>query len=135
MGLAKDVRFGARLLVKNPTFTLVAIMTLGLGIGASTAMFSVVNAIVLKPLPFPRPAALVPLSPQFPAQQYVRCAVSPPEYFEIRRDARSFQAVAAYELAGAAIAARERPLRAPAAYTTASFAATVGVAPAMGRYF
>jgi putative ABC transport system permease protein len=131
----RDLRFGARMLFKNPAFTAIAVLTLGLGIGAITAIFSVVNAVLIRPLPFPRPDELVRLYTQFPQQKFDKFWVSPPEYWDISRDFTTFQSVAGYQMAGAAVTARERPMRAPAAYTTWTFARTIGVQPEIGRYF
>src|SRR5688572_26321145 len=135
VGFMRDLRFALRMLFASPTFTAVSVLTLGLGIGAVTAIFSVVNAVVLKPLPYPKPEQLVQIYTQFPNMKFDKFWLSPPEYFDISRDARSFQSVAGYQMAGAAITAKDRPVRAPAAYSTHTFARTVGVMPAMGRWF
>ncbi|HKA90978.1 MAG TPA: ABC transporter permease, partial [Haliangiales bacterium] len=134
-GLWCDLRYGLRMLFKNPTFTSVAVMTLGLGIGAITAIFSVVHAVLLEPLPFPRPDELVQFYTQFPAQHFDKFWLSGPEYLDLRRDARSFRSVAAYYLDGAALVAKEEPVRVPVALATHTFAETVGIAPARGRWF
>ncbi len=134
-GFLQDLRFGLRLVFKNPTFTAIAVLTLGLGIGAVTAIFSVVNAVILQPLPYPKSEQLVQVYTQFPQQKFDKFWVSPPEYFDLLRDGTSFESVAGYQTAGAAMTARERPVRVPAAYTTWTFARTIGVQPAMGRYF
>jgi predicted permease len=135
VGFIRDLRYAIRMLFHSPTFTVVAVLTLGLGIGAVTAIFSVVNAVILKPLPYPRSHELVQFYTQFPNQGFDKFWVSPPEYFELARDARSFSSIAAYQVAGAAVTARDRPVRAPAAYTTHTFAKTIGVSPALGRWF
>ena len=135
VGFWQDIRFGLRLLFKSPTFTAVGVLTLGLGIGAITAIFSVVSAVLLRPLPFPQPDELVQVYTQFPNMKFDSFWVSPPEYRDIALDARSYRSVMAYSVAGAAFVAKDRPVRSPAAYTTASFAQTLGVAPAVGRYF
>src|SRR5215831_1614866 len=134
-GFWRDVRFGLRLLFKDPGFTSVSVLTLALGIGAITAIFSVLSAVLLKPLPFPAPEELVQVYTQFPQQKFDRFWVSPPEYHDIRHDARSFRALTGYQIAGAALVTKERPIRSPAAYTTATFAETLGVQPVLGRYF
>ncbi len=134
-GILQDLRFGLRLVLKNPTFTAIAVLTLGLGIGAITAIFSVVNAVLLRPLPYPYPDRLVRFYTQFTAQKLDKFSMSPPEYFDLLRDGASYEAVAAYQSAGAALTAKDRPLRAPAAYTTWTFPRTIGVLPAQGRYF
>jgi putative ABC transport system permease protein len=135
VGFIRDLKYAVRLLFHSPTFTIVAVLTLGLGIGAVTAIFSVVNAVILKPLPFPRSEELVQLYTQFPTMKFDKFWMSPPEYFDLARDARSFSSVAGYQVAGAAVAAKDRPVRAPAAYTTHTFARTIGVQPFMGRWF
>ncbi len=134
-GLWCDLRYGLRMLFKDPTFTAVAVVTLGLGIGAITAIFSVVNAVILRPLPFPHPDELVQLYTQFPAQSFDRFWLSGPEYLDLAHDARSYQAVTAYYVDGAALVAKEQPIRVPVALTTSTFARTMGVTPAIGRYF
>jgi putative ABC transport system permease protein len=135
VGILRDLRFAVRLLFHSPTFTAISVLTLGLGIGAVTAIFSVVNAVILRPLPFPEPNELVQVYTQFPTMKFDKFWVSPPEYFDIARDARSFESVAGYQAAGAAITARDRPVRAAAAYSTHTFARTIGVQPALGRWF
>ena len=92
----QDVRYAVRLLLRSPGFTLVAAATLALGIGANTAIFSVVHAILLKPLPYPAPDALIrvfeeapPETPEFP--------VSPATFLEQRARTQAFDALAAYE--------------------------------------
>ena len=134
-GIGRDVKFGLRMLAKSPTFAVVSVLTLGLGIGATTAIFSVVDAVVVRPLPYPEPDRLVRLYTQFPQQKFDKFWLSAPEYFDVVHDATAFVAVASFVRAGAAISTRERPLRAAATYSTASLAATLGVQPALGRYF
>src|SRR5215470_406848 len=130
-----DLRFALRMLWKSPTFTLVAVATLGLGIGAMTGIFSVVNAVILRPLPFPEPDQLVRFYTQFPTLKFDKFWVSPPEFNDIEREARSFQAVAAYEVDGAAVVVKDRPMRTPVARATSGFARTLGVQPALGRWY
>ncbi|HTE52778.1 MAG TPA: ABC transporter permease [Kofleriaceae bacterium] len=134
-GFLQDLRFALRLTIKDRTLSAIVILTIGLGIGAVTAIFGVVDAVLLAPLPYPHPDRLVRLYTATPAQHLDRFWLSAPEYFDLRRDARSYQSVAGYHVAAAALGADERPIRSPAAYTTASFAETIGVRPAIGRYF
>ena len=89
--LWRDIRFGARILSKNPGFTAIAVLVLGLGIGANTAIFTLVNAFLLRPMPFANPDELVSCYSRNTADNSYR-AFSYPEYCDIRTTARSFPA-------------------------------------------
>ena len=93
--LMSDVRFGFRQLYKNPAFTAVAILVIAVGIGANTAMFSIVNAVLLQPLPFPDPDRLVVLSELLP-NTGERMSISLPSFLDWRAQAKSFEAMAGY---------------------------------------
>src|SRR5688572_22188395 len=91
--VARDVRYGFRALVRAPGFTVVAVLTLALGIGATTAMFSVVNGILLQPLPYPNQARLIELVHEAPGLGIPRILASPAVYFGYRDHSRTFEAV------------------------------------------
>src|SRR6266478_10024931 len=92
--LLQDLRYGARMLRKNSGFTLVAVLTLALGIGANTAIFSVVNGVLLNPLPYPHAEQLVTLHESTP--NFFKGSISYPNFVDWQRDNRSFEAMAAY---------------------------------------
>src|SRR5271157_4194303 len=92
--LIQDINYGLRMLAKNPGFTVVAIITLALGIGANTALFSVVNGVLLNPLPYAEPDRLVALYSRTP--QSPTWSISYPNFQDWVRDNRSFSALAAY---------------------------------------
>jgi putative ABC transport system permease protein len=133
--LRQDIRYGLRALGKAPAFTLLSALTLALGIGATTAMFSVVNAVLLKPLPFTRPGELVRLWTSW--TQYPLGSVSDPELHEWRERARTLAGIATYNGPGpATLAVPGRELETVAfATTSANFFDVLGVRPALGRTF
>src|SRR5687768_6662571 len=93
--IAQDVRHGLRSLRHNPLFTAVALVTLALGVGANTAMFSIVNGVVLQPLAYPEPEQLMHLTTRW-SESGERSGLSAAEYFEFRRLNRAFAAVGVY---------------------------------------
>jgi hypothetical protein len=92
----QDLRYSIRSLARTPGFALLAILTLALGIGANSAIFSVINGVILKPLGYPQPGQLVMITSQFPGLGFDKFWVSPPEYFELRERAKSFNEIGAY---------------------------------------
>ena len=131
--LFQDLRYGARMLRKNPGFTLVAVLTLALGIGANTAIFSVVNGVLLNPLPYPHPEQLVTLHESKPNFEFG--SISYPNFRDWRKDNRTFSAMAisrriAFSLTGVGEAEQVR-----ARFISSDFFSTVGVNPVLGRDF
>jgi predicted permease len=130
-----DLRFAARSLVRNPGFAAVAILTLGLGIGANTAIFSVVEAVLLRPLAYEEPERIVRIYTEFPTMSLLRFWTSPPEYRELQRDARSYESVGAWVEAGTNLGGDDGPLRVTSVYATRELFDVLGIAPALGRTF
>jgi putative ABC transport system permease protein len=132
--LWQDARYGFRMLWKNPGFTFVAALTLALGIGANTSIFSVVNAVVLRPLPLPDAEQLVWFDGVNPARGITESSLSMPDYLDWRNQSDAFQSMTAF-VQGSAILSDEgsEPERVPRGVVTASFFPTVGVNPAQGR--
>jgi putative ABC transport system permease protein len=131
----QDLQYGLRSLRKAPSFTIVAVTTLALGIGANTAIFGIVNAALLRPLPFPRPDRLVAVFSLNPSPAGGLWTVSPADFRDWREQAKTFQHLAAYMGSGMSIRFGERPEVVPGARVTASFFDTLGVAPLLGRGF
>src|SRR5918997_1429722 len=90
--LIQDLRFGFRMMVRNPVFSLIAVVTLALGIGANTAIFSVVNAVLLRPLPYPQPDRLIVFNQTHTSIPNI--SVSFPDYLDYRRDNTVFEHLA-----------------------------------------
>src|SRR5215204_3658912 len=134
--LFQDVRYAVRTLLKSPGFALVAVLALALGIGANTAIFSVVQAVLLSPLPYLEPERLVWVREVNPGSDILDEPASAPNYNDWRTQGRSFDAIAAFAYAGGTITDGERePERVPAMSTSANFFQVIGVAPALGRGF
>jgi predicted permease len=131
----QDVRFAVRSLLRTRGFTAIALLTLALGIGANTAIFSIVNSVLLRPLGYPRPEQLMYLTTQFPGLGFPQFWVSAPEYMEFREMNQSFAAVGAYTTGEVNIGAGERPLRARAAAVDEHLLAALGVRAEHGRLF
>src|SRR5438128_1678126 len=132
--LIQDVRYGLRQLRRNPGFTAVAVLTLALGIGANTAIFSVVNAVVLRPLPYPQSDRLVWISKVMPALN-AEVVVSG-DYFDWRDQNKTLERVTAYDPAVSFdLTGRGTPARIHAAGVRANFFQTLGVDPQLGRSF
>jgi putative ABC transport system permease protein len=128
----QDFRYAARTLRKNPGFALVAIFTLALGIGANTAIFSVVNAVLLRPLPFADADRLVDLSETFPGGFG---SVSVPDLEDWRRQSGAFQGIAAYAFRAFSLQGGDAPERITGQRVTANYFDVLGVRPELGRAF
>jgi predicted permease len=140
--LARDVSHGLRALRRTPIFTVVALLTLALGIGANTAIFSIVNGVILRPLDYPKPAQLMFVTTEFPHLGSTRNPLSVQEYLEFRQINHSFAAVGAYRTTEGAYTTGEvnltaggRPLRVRSISVDAGLLSTLGVQPAQGRLF
>ncbi len=133
--LARDLRFGARTLRRNPGFTAVAVLTLGLGIGANTAIFSVVNAVLLRPLPFPESRRLVLIWGTNTENGDMEDVVSYPGFEDWKARSRSFERMAAFTTRGMTLSGADQAELVEAVQGTPGFFETLGVAPALGRTF
>jgi putative ABC transport system permease protein len=133
--LLQDLRYAARMLRKNPGFTAVAVATLALGIGANTAIFSVVHAVLLKPLPFDRPDELVRITADAKGQGLVDAGLSPPELFDYREKSGAFSAVSGLYPVNANITGVERPERAEVLLVDVNYFDLLGVKAQVGRIF
>jgi hypothetical protein len=131
--LLLDLRYAVRSLRKNPGFTAAALLTLGLGIGANVAIFSVVNAVLLRPLPFPSPERLVMVWGLHP--QIGRESASLPDFLDWRAQGTSFEHLAALANTRFTFTGTGEPEMVRGAFVTADFFTTLGVLPLRGRTF
>jgi len=131
----QDLRHAVRNLLRTPAFTVITILTLALGIGANTAIFSIVNGVILRPLGYAKPDQLMYLTTQFPAFGFDQFWVSPPEYLEFRELNQSFAAVGAFTTGEVNLTAGDRPVRLRSASVNDDLFAALGVQPLMGRLF
>src|SRR5262245_47437811 len=131
--LWQDLRYSLRVLLKNPGFTAVAVLTLALGIGANTAIFSVINGVLLRPLPYKDPERLCLLSERTPRFPFL--SVSYQNYVDWRDQSRSFEGVAAYRNTNFTLTGAGEPERLTGRMATATLLPLLGVTPALGRGF
>ena len=136
--MLNDIRYGVRQLVKHPAFTIIAVLTLALGIGANTAIFSVVNAVLLKPLPFPEPDELVAVGgvdltetaspPRLSSMSY-------PDFFDFREQNQSFSSIAVYRDRSLALVDDKEAQSVRGQKVSGEFFDVLGVRPTLGRGF
>ena len=130
-----DLKFAFRQLLKNPGFTTVAVLTLALGIGANTAIFSVINAVLLRPLPFSDPNRLVSVWQVYPKRGWTQESFSLPNYLDLRNETGVFAGAGAYSLSAHTLTAAGEPERLNTLRMSASFLPTLGVRLSHGRNF
>lgn len=133
--LAQDIRHSVRTLRNNPGFTAVAVLTLASGIGANTAVFSVVNAVLFRPLPFRDPGRLAMIWEKWHKRGEERVVVSPLQFNAWKEQSRSFERMAAIRFYGAIATLAEEPVEISAMQVSGEFFDVLGVKPAFGRTF
>ena len=134
--LVQDVRFGLRTLRKSPGFSATAILTLALGIGANTAIFSVIDAVLLRPLPYRQPDRLVEVfESSVPNDFSTRNAAAPGNFLDWRSRNHVFEQIGAVSLNGFNITKTDRPERVTGAAISAGMLGMLGLRPALGREF
>jgi predicted permease len=133
--MRQDVRYAFRTLRKNPGFAAVVILTLGFGIGINTATFSIVNAVLIRPLGFAEPERLVALHEHLSGFDLEANPFSPPDFLDLERDQQSFEGVAAYLNLHLELSGTGEPIRLDAAKVTANLFSMLGVTPLLGRGF
>ncbi|MGE5243580.1 MAG: ABC transporter permease [Betaproteobacteria bacterium] len=131
--LLQDVRYGVRTLLKSPGFTLVALVALALGIGANSAMFGIVDAVLLRPIPYARPDSLLKVYSS--TRNFKRSSVSYPNFLDWRRRSRSFDELAAYRNDNFNLTGQAEPERLRGLMASARLFEALGVRPLIGRTF
>jgi putative ABC transport system permease protein len=133
--LFQDLRYGARMLAKQPGFALTAILTLGLGVGANTAIFSVINNVLLKPLPYPEPNRIVKTQRRYP--QGMGDSVSATKFLFLRQENQTLERLAAYDLLGAGsnLLIGDQVYDVSSLQVSSDFFPALGVNPLLGRTF
>src|SRR3954465_4536923 len=133
--LLRDLRYGFRRVIASPAFTATAILTLALGIGANVAIFTVVNAVLLRPLPFPQPDRLVRVAADARATNGRNIGISQPELEDLRDRAGIFEGVTALWPVSASLLGGERPERIEVMVTSSNYFQLLGAAAHIGRVY
>src|SRR5438309_5958442 len=130
-----DLRYAVRMLLKNPAFTAIAVLTLALGIGANTAIFSFVNAILLRPLPYQEPERLVMVFENHRVNGWSKNSVGAPVLGEWRKQSTVFDGLAARGSGGFILTGKRQPENVPGSFLSANIFALLGLKPILGRDF
>ena len=133
--LFKDIRYGVRMLIRKPGFTVIAVLTLALGIAATTATFTVVDAVLLRKLPVTDPDRLVVVHNHLPKLNLPRAPVSAPHFVDYSRQTDAFESTAAFATRNFNLTGVSMPERLQAGRVTATFFPTIGINPVAGRFF
>jgi predicted permease len=133
--LFRDIRYGLRALRKSPGFTAIAVLTLGVGIGANSAIFSVINGVLLKPLPYLHPEELIDLHLTAPGVNFPDADPAPFLYFTYREQGRSFQSVGLYRWNTQSVTGLDEPEEVQCLNVTTEVLPILGVQPTLGRWF
>jgi len=131
----QDLRIGLRMLLKKPGFTLIAVMTLALGIGANTAIFSVMQSVLVRPLPYQEPERLVWLANTNPSLGVGQTFLNPGDILDIREQAQSIEQIASWGTYSFNLLSGRKPERIEGVYVTPNFFQMLGVKPMLGRDF
>ncbi len=130
-----DLKYALRMLIKSPAFSAIAILTLALGIGANSAIFSVINAVLLHPLPFPKPNQLVAVWSRVANDKLEKETESIPNYVDLRDQSQTLSALAAFTRSGAVLNGAEEARQLYGVAITSDIFTALGVAPARGRVY
>src|SRR5215207_4324295 len=133
--LLRDFRYGMRMLTKKPGFTFIAVLTFALGIGANTAIFSVINAVLLNPLPFPSPERLAALGQTSPENRAALSPFSFRNFADLRERSKAFERLAAYYNSNLTLTGQGEAARMRVTVATAELFPLLGASPILGRVF
>src|SRR5437764_8947322 len=133
--MKSDIKYAWRMLVKSPAFTIIAILTLALGIGANSAIFSVIDAVLLHPLPCPEPHQLVAVWSRVAHDKLEKETESVPDYVDLRDQSQTLSGLAAFTRAGAVLNGTEEARQLYGVAITSDIFSVLGVSPARGRVF
>ena len=134
-GLFQDLRYTLRRLRATPSFTLISIGTLALALGATSAIFSVVNGVLLKPLPYAHPEQLLAVWMTAPGVKIADLNMAPSVYFTMREQERAFQSVSMFVSGNISVTAKEHPEEVPVLFATHELLPLLGITPQLGRSF